>query len=94
MKFLAILPALFGTLAAANDAVTHDTPFSFALLIGGVATSLALAWWARGERDKIRMLLREVVDLKTLVKNLYCVRHRLDGCVRGAETDDEQGEQR
>lgn len=81
-RFIAVLPALFGSLAAANEVISRDTPVSVALLLGGIATSVGFAWWARGEKDRLDRIDKRTSAMKTRIDNLWCVRHGLGECRR------------
>lgn len=78
MRAVIAIPTVAGVAAAAADTITHDSGVSLALLIGGISVSLALAWFARGDHDKLKWLVRSHIKLEKTVNNLYCVKRVLD----------------
>ncbi len=59
-KAITGLPVLWGTLGAST--ISDHTGISIGLVVAGIIGSVAMAWRARGEVDKINRSIKELKD--------------------------------
>ena len=57
-KLIASMPVLWASLGGA--ALSENTGVSLGLFIAGVAATIGLVWWARGDRDAMLQRLKRL----------------------------------
>ncbi len=67
VRSLTALPAMWGVIGAST--IGDHTGISIGLVLAGIAGSLAIAWRARGELDKIHRSIRQVSDKQDMQSN-------------------------